>query len=363
MQGSGVLFNLNFNVVGSPGTSGPLGFDAFIYNENNPCTNTAGGSVTVTGTVSGTVTYANPTAAGTPPLVSNVLMSGAGSPNVSTMTAPPGPTAGTYALSGFGLGGYTVTPSKSGGQNGAISAFDSARIAQHVTAVSFLTGAALTAADVTGNGLVQSFDAAKIAQYVAGVPQNSQAGMWKFVPVSRSYASVSSNITGQDYSALLMGEVSGNWQNSGTVAANRGQLAEAAGGEEAEIVVDLPTMTAKDGEVVIPVNVQGLTGKGIIAYEVDVRYDPAVIQPAANPVELAGTVSRGLTAVTNANEPGLLRIVVYGSMPIDGDGVLVNLRFAAVGRAGSVSPMTVERIMFNEGEPRVTVAVGSVELF
>ena len=50
-------------------------------------------------------------------------------------------------------------------------------------------------------------------------------------------------------------------------------------------------------------------------------------------------------------------------MPIDSDGVLLNLRFTAVGKAGSASPLTWERIMFNEGDPRVTVTDGQVELF
>jgi hypothetical protein len=88
-----------------------------------------------------------------------------------------------------------------------------------------------------------------------------------------------------------------------------------------------------------------------------------VIQPADNGVDVKGTASRGLSVVTNANEPGLLRVVVYGAFPIDEDGVLLNLRFTAVGVAGSVSPISFERLMFNEGEPRVSVVDGKVELF
>ena len=58
-----------------------------------------------------------------------------------------------------------------------------------------------------------------------------------------------------------------------------------------------------------------------------------------------------------------LRVVVYGAFPIDDDGVLLNLRFTAVGKAGSVSPLMFERIMFNEGEPPVTASDGRIELF
>ena len=108
--------------------------------------------------------------------------------------------------------------------------------------------------------------------------------------------------------------------------------------------------------------VQGAVNKGIISYEFNLRYDPSVIQPQADPVDLAGTVSRGLTAVANPAEPGLLRVAVYGAIPIESNGVLLNLRFTAVGAPGTVSPLTWERVMFNEGDPGTLVTDGQVEL-
>ncbi len=87
-----------------------------------------------------------------------------------------------------------------------------------------------------------------------------------------------------------------------------------------------------------------------------------MIQPQTIAADLTGTVSRGLSVVTNATEPGLLRVVVYGAMPIDGDGVLLNLRFTAVGKVGSFSSLMFNRIMFNEGDPRVAVSEGRVEI-
>ncbi len=87
-----------------------------------------------------------------------------------------------------------------------------------------------------------------------------------------------------------------------------------------------------------------------------------MIQPKADPVDLQGTASRGLTAVANSAEPGVLRVVVYGPMPIDGNGVLLNLRFTAVGSPGSVSPLMWESMIFNEGDPGTFVTDGQVEL-
>ena len=42
-----------------------------------------------------------------------------------------------------------------------------------------------------------------------------------------------------------------------------------------------------------------------------------------------------ISAVTNADEPGLLRVVLYGPIPIDGDGVLLDLKFTVIGEPGS----------------------------
>ena len=148
------------------------------------------------------------------------------------------------------------------------------------------------------------------------------------------------------------------------LAVGSGQTEESSGPERG-VSVKLPDdIASSEGkEIIVPVSVEGTANKGIISYEFDLRYDPAVIQPLVDSADLKGTVSRGLSAVVNATEPGLLRVVVYGAMPIDKDGVLLNLRFAAVGNSGSVSPLLFERIMFNEGGPRVNVADGRIELF
>jgi len=73
-------------------------------------------------------------------------------------------------------------------------------------------------------------------------------------------------------------------------------------------------------------------------------------------------VSRGLSVVANATEPGLLRVVVYGPSPINDDGLLLNLRFTAVGVPGSVSSISLENMMFNEGSPQTVSANGRVKI-
>lgn len=165
--------------------------------------------------ISGTITYGNAIGSPMPRFVSNVLLSGIGTPDVSATSEFPG---GTYSLTGFGAGSYTVTPTKTGSVNGAISSFDAGKVALHAAGTTVLTGNQLIVADVSGNGTISSFDAGQIARYAAGVPGSGSAGNWIFTPTNRNYASIISNIKGEDYVALLMGDVSGNWVNTAPAA-------------------------------------------------------------------------------------------------------------------------------------------------
>ena len=232
LSGAGTLLKLNFTVPGMAGQSTTLAFAdytnlgnifhfGFRFNDGEPTAITVNGNVTVqsSGTVSGVVIYGNAIGAPTPRFVSNVTINAAGSPNLTTTTASPGPTAGQYSLTGLGAGAYTVTPSKTGSVNG-ITSFDAAKISQHVAGTAALSGNQLLAADVSDNGTVSSFDAAQIARFAASSPPFGITGTWKFIPANRSYSSVTSNLVGQDFNALLMGDVSGNWTNTAARPAN-----------------------------------------------------------------------------------------------------------------------------------------------
>ncbi len=169
------------------------------------------GAFEVQPVITGTIIYGNATGSPTPRFVSGVLLSAVGSPDVSAITSA----AGTYTLGGFGSGAYTVTPTKVGGANG-ISSFDAGLIAKHVAGIQVLTGNQLIVADVSGNGTLSSFDAGQVARYTVGINGFGSSGNWIFVPATRFYPSVTSTIAGEDFIALLMGDVSGNWMPVGS---------------------------------------------------------------------------------------------------------------------------------------------------
>jgi Cohesin domain len=127
--------------------------------------------------------------------------------------------------------------------------------------------------------------------------------------------------------------------------------------------VTAPTIAAAPNkEIVIPVTSADLANKGIISYEFDLRYDPTVIMPLAKAIELKGTSSSKLSVAANPTEPGILRVAVYGALPITEDGILFNLKFTAVGEPGALSALTWERFIFNDDTIQTIAENGQIKI-
>lgn len=347
LTGSGTLIYIKLNVIGDIGTSSNLNLVNFSFNEGNPCSNTVNGNMSViSGIVSGTVVYG--TAPTTTP-VKNVTLNAVGSINQTQITD----VNGNYTFSGLGAGAYTITPTKTGGVSG-ISGFDAALVAQFVASIISFNANQITAADVSGNNVITSFDAALIAQYAASIPNSSSTGTWKFIPPSRSYANVQANQTNQNYTAILMGEVSGNWNP----ATSRPQSTEAA-----PIAVTIPTVTVlEDANFTVPINVQDTTGSNIISYEFELAYNSSVIQPQAVPVTSVGTLTEGMSVTVNTSQANKIIVVVFSTNPMAGAGTLLKLNFTAVGDSGNSSPLTWNKFDFNENIPQDVTSPGLVNI-
>jgi len=360
LTGSGTLLKVRFQVIGSISpTPSPINFTNFVYNEGNPCSTAINGSVIInSGILSGTVTYVNGTP--TTPGVPNVNMAGTGvGGNVSTITDG----SGNYSMSGFGAGAYTVTPSKAplplGSFNSAITNVDSTRIAQHNVGLVTLNANQIIAGDVTGNGTVSNLDSTYIAQWKVGVANPGNTGTWIFQPSSRNYADVNASISGQNYNAILKGDVTGNWNPA--EAPNFAPIDKKPSKDA--VTVSVTDVNAVSGsEVVVPVQVSDLTAKGVTGYEFEINYDPKLLEPADIIADIAGTVSEGRTIVSNSPDEGRILIVVYGILPLNGEGTLLNLHFKAIGNKGSESIIGIRNLVLNENEIESYPVSGKVHI-
>ena len=146
---------------------------------------------------------------------------------------------GTYTVSGLTPGNWLIAPRKSGGQGNAISALDAAYVLQAAAGLRALDTEQKLAGDVTGDGTVSALDAARILQYAVGlIPQLPAAQLcasdWLFVPAPAplppatalppalgggacqpgaiSFAPLATDAAAENFDAVLLGDVTGNWQ-------------------------------------------------------------------------------------------------------------------------------------------------------
>ena len=366
--------------------------------ESNTANNTALDATTInaaaTYSISGQVIYGTTPTGSAARGVPGVVLNASGTPSATAASI----SSGIYQLSGLGSGAYTVTPSKSGDVN-HITVNDALLVQQYGAYATDLTPNQLIAADTNSDNLVNSSDALYIQQYLAYV-NTATANIieqWKFLPASRNYT-LSSNQTNQNYTAVLVGDVDGDWVAPGGTnaplrtnsAANEFEDAAIANETNAvetnandtnvnqsgtekprldgrepikssspsapetaaavsSVTVSLPTnATSSAGtSVTIPITVSQLPALGdanaVKTYAFNVQYDATVLQFTG--FDTTGTLSGSSGVVCGQPPPDATnnRIVACNYVNINGitgQGTLVKLNFTVIGTSGQQSALT-----------------------
>ena len=144
---------------------------------------------------------------------------------------------GDYLFSALPPGDWALVPEKSGDTRNGLSALDAARVLEFTAGVGTLGEMQVLACDVTGDGTCSPLDAARILQLVAGTRTRFEAAAlcqsdWLFVPSAASapnqsisppslngachmgriaYQPLAADAVGQGFIAVLLGDVTGNW--------------------------------------------------------------------------------------------------------------------------------------------------------
>jgi hypothetical protein len=124
--------------------------------------------------------------------------------------------SGNYILSSIPSGGnYTVTPSMAPLPPGTtgINTVDVIAVQRHFLNLGTpLSGCRLTAADANGLNGVDTVDVIAIQRFFLGFSTGiAKVGKSQFAPLNRSYSAVTSDQTGQNYSALVFGDVASSF--------------------------------------------------------------------------------------------------------------------------------------------------------
>jgi len=299
--------------------------------------------------LSGKITYGITLSGQNAKSVSNVSLTTTGDSFAASNTD----TDGSYNLENLLEGGqYTVTPSKSGNANG-ISTFDATLVLRHVAAgnAGTLTPNQRIAADANNSGTITSFDATQILRYVAAGGQTGATGAvgtWKFTPPARNHNSILESVKNENYEAILIGEVNGNWTppqtnsfanaDEETVAAEAenssfveltGAVKRKSATKGAQLLLDTKASRIEKDSLIIPVLLTN-NSESISGFSVDVIFDSNILElDSIQPIETTDTLTaNNFSFVSDTTKPGRIGIAVSsGSDLITANGTLIKLRF------------------------------------
>ena len=244
---------------------------------------------------------------------------------------------GSYRLEPLPYGGgATIRPYKDHNGSEPISAilsFDAALAARAAIGLTLLSSQERMAADVDGDGRISVNDAAHIARYVVGFDsqENIRVGEWKFVPDSFHYDTLLGDLTGQDFTGILLGDLHGGWHVPASFqkGVNGGMIASSI------------FTTGLDPFITVPVEVQGMD---VLSCDMACEYDTDVLQlyTAEKTVR-----TEDFQLSFRENERGKVRIGLFGIEPTSGSGAVVNLKFRVL-REGAVSPVVFRYVYAND---------------
>lgn len=289
-----------------------------------------------------------------------------------SLQGPTTETAGTdpqgqFAFTGVAGAAWQLTPQKSGGINGSVSAMDAVAVLQAYLGMRQLSAMQQLVCDVSGDGRTSPIDAVMILQNKVGLlstfPAGNRCGSdWIFMPEPSATANqqlmppvlsadscqpgaicwnpLTGDVQHQDFRAAVFGDCSLNWQPSGSAVQSGIALADPPRLRLGAFRSRWPA----GGAVRYSVSLHLEDRATVRGLDVTLKYDPRQLRPLGL---LPSRRARHALAALNSEEPGTLAVSIASPHPLP-RGAVATLQFA---------PATGRRAV----RPRLTVSATHVE--
>ncbi len=243
--------------------------------------------------------------------INNVTVKTSGTGVLSTNST----SQGAYQLQNLEThGSYTVTPERVRFNDWTahlIQTYQAALTLRNAVGLEQFTSSQIKAADVDKDGKVTAYDAALIAQFAVGLPRlaDSHVGDWIFSPAVRSYYDLNSSYQNQDYTGTLLGDVTGDWnQSNGQYHARQPVY---------QTITWLNNIKVEAGKITIPIRIS--EDQSVLAWQLHLRFDPAKLRFISGHKGIAGAKLQFIQNYDNGN----LYLGMYGA-----EGVCSNETYA-----------------------------------
>ncbi|MCS7465423.1 S8 family serine peptidase [Stieleria sp. ICT_E10.1] len=350
ITGSGTVANLQLSVVGAVATQSELSFENAVLNVGAIIPDLSNGVFAVNGffTLGGTVSYFQDAR---PVPGTRLDLVGVGQQNDVTAST------GTFTFNSVLTGAYELKPDKND-QVVGISALDATAVLRNVAGLQALNVHQQMAADVNGIDGITALDASYILQKSVGNITGTFPGAgkyWDFAPGERIYPLITGDLINQDFTAVLIGDVTGSWNADGSQNAPVG--GNALQGDTVPFSLDLVDVTGEMDQVVtVPLE---LDIGSSLAYAVDMAfsYDNTLLEIQDVTIDAAGT---NLFWEKNTSQSGDIRVSMAGSQPFSSDGTLLNFQFKILRSLDAPTQIVLEQASFDEGAVAATAHSGFV---
>lgn len=246
---------------------------------------------------------------------------------------------------------YSISPSKQGDiSSSTILSFDASLAARiSINLLPNPTDFQIIAADVDLNDSVQMYDASMIVRHAVGLPPLSgiKTAEWTFDPMIHSYSPLNSNTNDADFTAIVLGDVDGNWSalgnlKNGLKIKNLNSVCELNNSNEDQVIFSIFSET----------------GEEIYSCDVSLEYDSSVLKF----LELKKTaLSDHFYTMINDLESGKLRFGCYGTVPIVEPGKYLELVFEIIEKNSNACELKINSYRINADPERsgiLTVVLG-----
>ncbi|TSA28504.1 T9SS C-terminal target domain-containing protein [bacterium] len=213
LTGEGILIYVEFKVqtYAQPGDICQLEITEFVFNEGNPVADLSGATATFTvipdgNYISGNISYCFDSSIPVPDITVELLPSTYLTTTISN---------GDYNFYDIPNGTYEITPYYDDLNINGINLIDYGKVKRHILGLEIIIPGSCQwmAADVNGDGNINAIDYGKIKQRILGYITEFPIGNWLFDPDSIEIE-LTSNLTGQDFVGIKVGDVNGDWSPS-----------------------------------------------------------------------------------------------------------------------------------------------------